>query len=49
MSHLQLGEKKKVNEYREHLNEVLKLDRWKRDNECQSFANEVKELFDNED
>lgn len=45
MSHFKLGEKETANEYRDKLNEALKLDAFKNDQECRSFAKEVATLL----
>ncbi|MDB2686185.1 tetratricopeptide repeat protein, partial [Mariniblastus sp.] len=46
MSHFKLGEMDKADEYREKLDEAIKLDIFKDDQECKSFLKEVEDLFD---
>ena len=46
MSHFKLGDKEKANEYRVKLNEAMKLNAFKNDEECLSFVQEVKSLLD---
>ena len=46
MSHFELGDHEKANDYRARLNEAIKLDVFKDDEECQLFFAEVNVLFD---
>ena len=46
MSHFKLDELEKASEYREKLDQAIKLDVFKDDEECKSFATEVNSLFD---
>ena len=45
MSHFKLAEKDKAKDYRQKLNEAMKLEVFKDDNDCKSFAAEVEQLF----
>jgi WD40 repeat protein len=45
MSHLELDNVEEAKEYRKHLDAAIKLDAFKDDEECQSFAEEVETLF----
>jgi hypothetical protein len=45
-SHLKLGEMEKANEFRKQMEEAMKLEVFKDDEECKSFAAEVAALFD---
>lgn len=46
MSHLQLGNKEEAAKYRKQLTEVMKLDRYKDDEESLGFVEEVNALFE---
>jgi Flp pilus assembly protein TadD len=46
MSHFQLDQTEQANRFRDQLNEAMKLDAWRDNEEAQQFVTEVNELFD---
>jgi hypothetical protein len=48
MSYSELGHTEKANDYRDRLNESMKLDAFKNDETCQSFSAEVVRTFESD-